>query len=265
MPFGSADRELLRQVGNQLSQIAAELAALKQQAADQQHSIDQTRQDTNADITTGLAEIRALARDGLARTNEIATGPLSSIGNELVAIRGAITQLGNQVLQAVAPPTPEPAPEPVLVEDTPPAPDPEPQAAPEPEVAPQSPSDDDLAILRAAAGISAAELQMHRDAWAFLIEQTAGEEHFHIPGKVEDQDGAVTVRVSGPSLVAAITSLDRVNRSAVNPVTSAIAGHLHARLTETVEEIITRPHRGDGADPVRIVIDDRAKPDSSED
>ena len=256
MPFGSADRELLRQLGNQLGQITADLAALKQQAADQQHAIDQTRQDINAAITTGLAEIRAVARDGLARTNEIVTGPVASIGNELVTIRATIGQLDSQLRAAAAASTPAaPEPEREPAEDARPEPAPEPAAATEP----APPVGEDDGILRAAAGISAAELQMHRDAWAFLIEQTAGDEHFHIPGKVEDQDGAVAVRVSGPSLVAAITSLDRVNRNAANPVTRAIAGHLHGRLVETVEEIVTRPHRGDGADPVRIVIDDRAQ------
>ena len=103
MPFGSADRELLRQIGNQLSQLTADLAAVKQQVTDQQHAIDQIRQDATAAITTGLAEIRAVARDGLARTNEIATGPLANIGNELVAIRGNITQLGTQIQQAAKP------------------------------------------------------------------------------------------------------------------------------------------------------------------
>ena len=264
MPFGSADRELLRQVSNQLSQLTADLAALKQQAADQQHAIDQTRQDTNAAITTGLAEIRAVARDGLARTNEIATGPLSSIGNELVAIRGAITQLGNQVLQAVTPPTPEPATEPEVYDYTPPDPTPQPLTEPEPETAPQPPNDDDLAILRAAAGISAATLHAHRDTWEFLVKHAGSAQHFHLPGATVINDGAVEVAVSGPTLVATLTSLATVSRTAAGPGTAAIASHLHARLTETVEEIATRPHRGDGAEPVRIVIDDRVKPDNGE-
>ena len=59
-------------------------------------------------------------------------------------------------------------------------------------------------------------------------------------------------------LVAAITSLDTVSRTASDPVARAIAGHLHTRITDTVEEVITRLHRGDGAEPVVIVIDDRA-------
>lgn len=262
MPFGSADRELLRQVSNQLSQIAADLAALKQQVADQQHTIDQTRRDTNAAITTGLAEIRAVARDGLARTNEIVTGPVASIGNELVTIRGAVSQLESQLrtaaTAATTPAAPEPEREPA--EDTRPEPTPEPAAATEPE----PPAEEDDAILRAAAGISAATLHAHRDTWEFLVKHAGPDQHFHLPGEVQDAAGTVLAKVSGPSLVAALTSLNRVSRTNPDPGTRAIAGHLHHRLTETVEEIVTRPHRGDGADTVRIIIDDRAKPAEDE-
>lgn len=167
MPFGSADRELLRQVGNQLSQLTADLAAIKQQVADQQHSIDQIRQDATAAITTGLAEIRAVARDGLARTNEIVAGPVASIGNELVSIRSAIGQLDGQLRTMAAPATtqaaPEPEPEPA--EDARPEPTPEPPAETELE----QPAEEDAAILRAAAGISAATLHAHRGTCEALI------------------------------------------------------------------------------------------------
>jgi hypothetical protein len=76
--------------------------------------------------------------------------------------------------------------------------------------------------------------------------------------RVEDHDGFVSVRFSGPSLVAAITSLDRVRRTAPSPVTRAIAAHIHNKITTAVQEIIDNPHQGDGdGTPVRIVIDDR--------
>lgn len=248
--FGNSDRELLHQ-------ILRELGELRQQVTSQQHAFDQARQDTTASITTGLAEIRAVARDGLTRTNEIVTGPLASIGNELVAIRGAVGQLDGQLrtAAAAAPPAaqerePDPAPESAPVEDR--APEPEPEIRAEE----RQPTDTDL--LQAAAGISAAQLQMHRDTWSFLVEHAAGDRHFRVPGAVSENQGAVTVHVSGPSLVAALTSLDQVSRTAQDPGTRAIAGHLGQRLTDTVEEIITRPHRGDGADAVKIVIDDRA-------
>lgn len=258
MPFGSADRELLRQIGHQLSQLTADTAALKQQVADQQHAIDQIRQDATAAITTGLAEIRAVARDGLARTNEIATGPLASIGNELVAIRGNITQLGAQIQQAAKPAVLEPEPEPA---DREPDPTPAPAPLPAPPESRLMRAADDPAVLQAAAGISAATLQAHRDTWEFLVKHAGQDQHFHLPAASTANDGAIEVAVSGPTLVAALTRLTTVSDTADDPGTRAIATHLHARLTETVEEIVTRPHRGDGAEPVRIVIDDRAGPE----
>jgi hypothetical protein len=256
VPFGNGDREVLRQISSQLAQAVTDLAALKQQFADQQHAVDQIRQDATAAITTGLAEIRAVARDGLARTNEIATGPLNHVGNELVAIRSAVSQLDNHVQRAVNAPAPEPAP--MAAGDT--ARDPMPEPQPEAETEQPSATDEDLAILRAAAGISAATLHAHRDTWEFLVKHAGKDQHFHLPGTAAVDDGAVEVAVSGPTLVATLTSLAAVSRSAADPGTAAIAGHLHSRLTETVEEIITSPHRGDGAKPVRIVIDDRVKP-----
>lgn len=252
MPFGNGDRELLRQISSQLTQAVTDLAALKQQVADQQHAIDQIRQDATAAITTGLAEIRAVARDGLARTNDIATGPLAQISTELISIRGAITQLDNQIQRSLTPPAPQLAPGPNPMADA--APEPEPSTEPS---QPQ-PTEQDVAILRAAAGISAATLHAHRDTWEFLVKHAGQDQHFHLPATANAKDGAVEVAVSGPTLVATLTSLGTVSHTAADPGTAAIAGHLHARLTETVEEIVTSPHRGDGADPVRIVIDDRA-------
>lgn len=240
--FGNDNSEQLRQIIGQLGQLSADLAALKQQVGDQQHAIDQIRQDATAAINTGLTENRAVIRDGLARANDTVAGPLANIGHELVAIRGGIGQLDQQMRAAAAPPAP---------------------AAQEREPDEPAPAEDqttgpDEEILRAAAGISAATLQAHRDTWEFLVKHAGPDQHFHIPGAVTIQAGAVTAAVSGPSLVAAITSLDEVSRSGNTPGTRAIAGHLHRRLTETVEEIITRPHRGDGAESVAIVIDDRA-------
>jgi hypothetical protein len=250
MAFGNAD--LLRQIIGQLGQLGADLAALKQQVGDQQHAIDLIRQDTTAAINTGLTENRAVIRDGLARTNDTVSGPLANIGNELVAIRGGIGQLDQQMRAAAAPPTPtaqerEPAPEPAPIHDQ----------APQPARTPEAQAGDET-ILRAAAGISRATLRAHRDSWAFLVEHAIHDRHFRVPGQVADKDGAVTVHVSGPSLVAAITSLHDVSHSGDSAVTRAIAGHLHDRLTETVQAIVSSPHRGDGADEVEIVIDDRA-------
>ncbi|WP_055596890.1 hypothetical protein [Streptomyces hirsutus] len=268
MPFGSGDRAQLQRIIKQLGELTTDLAAIKQQVSDQHRVIEQTRQDTTAAITSGLAEIRAVARDGLARTNDIVTGPLASIGNELVAIRGAITQLDTQVKAqaASAPPAPvahrTPEPQPELR----PAPEPEPTPRPEPEPeALQPPGQQDTETLRAAAGISAATLHAHRDTWEFLVKHAGTDQHFHLPAEVQDAAGTVLAKVSGPSLVAALTSLHRVSHTAADAGTRAIAAHLHERLTETVQEIVTRPHRGDGADAVRIVIDDRAAPAEARD
>jgi hypothetical protein len=256
--FGNG--EALRQIGIQLGQVLTDLAAVKQQLADQQHAIDQIRQDTTAAINTGLAENRAVIRDGLTRANETISDPLTQIGSELVAIRGGIGQLDNQIktaaTAAVQQPVPEQAQEltPEPVEDQAPSPELEPEMV----VAQQVEHDADT--LRAAAGISAARLHIHRDTWAFLVERAGQDRHFHIPGDVTANGGTVQVDVSGRSLVAALTSLRTVYRAAdVDPGTGAIAEHLYERIAKTVKDIAASPHSGDGADPVAIVIDDRIK------
>ena len=259
VPFGSADREMLRHISGQLGQITADLAAVKQQVADQQHTIDQIRQDTTAAINTGLAEIRAVARDAMARTNETTTGPLANIGNELVALRGSVAQIEGQLRTAARPTEPAmPEPEPAPAEDVQPEP-----AATEP----QQPEDQpDLDTLRAAAGISAATLYAHRDTWEFLVKHAGQDQHFHLPAAATPNGGGVVVAVSGPTLVATLTSLADVKRDPSVPHgTAAIAHHLHKRITDTVKEIISNPHSGDPAKPVSIIIDDRAKPADDED
>lgn len=252
MPFGSGDRELLRAIGDQLGRALTDLAAIKQQVTDQQHAIDQIRQDTTAAINTGLTENRAVIRSGLDRANETVTGPLASIGSELVAIRGGIQQLDGRIKAAAADVPvaaqerePEAAPKAVPVEDQ--RPDPEPEA-------PASVADEE--ILRAAAGISAATLHAHRDTWEFLVKHAGPDQHFHVPGEIKDAVGTVQASISGPTLVAALTSLDTVSRTAAAPGTRAIAHHLYERIKETVEAIAAAPRTG--TDPVKIVIDDRA-------
>ena len=225
--------------GELLHQILRELGELRERVTGQQHSIDQIRSDTTATINTGLAENRAVIRDGLNRHQETIGDPLARISTELVSIRASINDLGRSTPAAA--PT-EPATDLTGMDDR----------------SPEADVNDDL--LRAAAGISRAKLQAHRDTWAFLVEHAIRDRHFRIPGEVEDTGGSVTVYVSGPSLVAAVTSLQDVSRSSDSAVTRAIAGHLHQRLTETVQAIISNPHRGDGAGEVEIVIDDRAKP-----
>lgn len=227
MPFCSGDRQTLSNIGVQLGQVLEALAALKQQVSGQQHAIDQLKHETTAAINTGLNEIRSVNRRGVEHTAE----PLARIDRELEAIRENIHQLDDGI-RAAAPRFTDPAPS-------------------ETEVSAE--------ILHAAAGISAAKVKTHRDLWAFIVKHAGRDPHFHIPGGVEEAEGAVTVWLSGPSVVAAIMTLADVGRTAASPVTRALAGYLHTRLTDAVTEIIDNPHRGDGADPVTIVIDDRAK------
>ncbi|MFJ3799932.1 hypothetical protein ACIPSJ_27075 [Streptomyces sp. NPDC090088] len=274
MPFGSADRAQLQQIADQLGRISVDLAALKQQATDQQHTIDQIRQDASAAINTGLAEVRAVAREAMTRTTDLVTGPLSHLSTEIVGVRGVLNQIDGYLRAASARPGPEPEPTSAPQDQQQPAPSLEPQNLPTtgPEPAPQSapahdsnPVHSEPAILRAAAGIAHATIEAHRDTWAFLIQVAGREEHFHIPGKVDDNDGFVSVRFSGPSLVAAITSLTHVTHTADNPVTRAIADHIATKITTAVQAVTDNPRtsgNGNGK-PVRIVIDDRAQADEA--
>ncbi|NJP51514.1 hypothetical protein HCJ93_15910 [Streptomyces sp. SBST2-5] len=270
MPFGSADRARLEQIAAQLKNLATDLATLKQQVENQQHAISQIReQDATAAINSGLADIRAVARSALDRTGEVVTEPLAGIGSELVAIRGAINRLEGRLRTAPPPATEVPEQDPAPVAPPPPPPpavdDVPPEPAPDPEPRPGPEGEQDLEVLRAAAGISAATLHAHRDTWEFLVKHAGQDQHFHLPAEVQDAAGTILAKVSGPSLVAALTRLHRVSHTAGDAGTRAIAAHLHGRLTETVQEIVTRPHRGDGADPVHVVIDDRAAPAGQDD
>ncbi|MFF4148014.1 hypothetical protein ACFY0A_43710 [Streptomyces sp. NPDC001698] len=72
------------------------------------------------------------------------------------------------------------------------------------------------------------------------------------------------LRISGPSIVAALIRLDQVGRTGLSPVTRAIAGHLYGRLAGAVQEIIDNPDHRIEAEPVKITIDDRAGPAGDE-
>ncbi|MGW0579218.1 hypothetical protein ACWD25_25370 [Streptomyces sp. NPDC002920] len=235
--FGKDNTELLHQ-------ILREIGELRERVTGQQQAIEQIRQDTTAALNTGLSENRAVVRDGLHRHQDTIGEPLARIGTELVTLRSAINDLG--VPGHATPTTPADGHEPAPMADG--LPDPDPNAE----------------LLLAAAGISHVTLEAHRDTWAFLVEHAAGDRHFHVPGAVDEDAGAISVRISGPSLVAALTTLDRVHRTDDDPGTRAIAGHLHGRLTQTVQDVIQRPHRGQGAGAVRIVIDDRIANDDND-
>ncbi|MFD7705636.1 hypothetical protein [Streptomyces sp. NPDC059786] len=277
MSFSNGDRtaigrieEHLGRIGGQiidrLDTIISDLAALKQQAADQQHAIDQARRDANAAINANLTEIRATVRDGLDRSRDDNGDTLTRIGSDLGHIREALDQLDGQVAATPSDRELEPLPVPADESHMPAAP---PQLAPAPGPADETPDTEpeaaspDPVILRAAAGISRATLHAHRDTWAFLVEHAGSERHFHIPGKVKDSGGFARARVSGPSLVAAITTMNRVTRDP-DDNTAAIAAHIHGKITGAVQEVIDRPHSGSGAKRIHIVIDDRAAPEEDD-
>ncbi|WP_157869156.1 hypothetical protein [Streptomyces atriruber] len=121
------------------------------------------------------------------------------------------------------------------------------------------------AAAAAAAGVAHATLEAHRDTWAFLVQTAGNAEHLHIPGAVNDEDGFVAVRLSGPSLVAAIISLAHVTRDTASPVTRAIATHIQNKITRVVQAIIDRPRTNGPGTPVRITIDDQAQADDDRD
>ncbi|MFD8764103.1 hypothetical protein [Streptomyces mirabilis] len=87
-----------------------------------------------------------------------------------------------------------------------------------------------------------------------------------MPGEVQDAVGAVIVKVSGPSLVAILASLGGIKDDpGVAPGTQTIAHHLHQRIADTVKAIAASRHTRGNAEPVKIVIDDRLKPDDGSD
>ncbi|MCX4431541.1 hypothetical protein [Streptomyces mirabilis] len=165
-------------------------------------------------------------------------GQLSAFGADLATIRANTQRYGGE-----RPGEPAPAVEQSPVEDH-----------------EEGKEDKHPKLLLAAAGISAAELRVHRDTWAFLVEHAGQDRHFHIPGGVEEKDGIVKVQVSGPSLVAALTSLRAVHEAdGADPGTAAIAQHMYGRIAKTVKAVAKDPHSGTGGNPVAIVIDDRIK------
>ncbi|WJV50940.1 hypothetical protein [Streptomyces flavofungini] len=238
-----------------LDRIRVDLAELRQQVNDQRHAVDQARQDADAAITTGLAELRAVVRQGLDRGHDTLRDPLATLGAELVAIRAALNDISRGQRRA---------------EESPRAPEEPPCGADEAgrqegeSVRHDEADRGHVDLLRKAAGISAAKVTVHRDTWAFLVAHAGQDRHFRIPGDVKEEQGAVTVDVSGLSLVAALTSLRAVEHApGVDPGTAAIAHHLYERIAATVRSLTASPRPG--AEPVQILIDDRAAPVTDED
>lgn len=121
-----------------------------------------------------------------------------------------------------------------------------------------------LELLLAAANVASASLVCHRDAWAFIVEQTSRHPHFRVPGAAEDAGaGKVRVALSGPSLVAILITLrdtKRANRI-TDPATWAMATSLYDCFGTEIEDV----GHSDQTDPsalndIVITINDRLGP-----
>jgi hypothetical protein len=166
---------------------------------------------TNGDAAAGhLSEARDVARRALAEQRDLNAANLVAT---VAAIRDDIEHLARPAQEAPAGAVSAPT------------------AVPEAPEADEGHSD----LLRAAAAISAATLNVHRDTWAFLVEHAGQDKHFHIPGQVKADGGSVEVDVSGPSLVAALITLRAVHMApAADPGTAAIARQLYDHIAGTV-------------------------------
>ncbi|MFE4547303.1 hypothetical protein [Streptomyces sp. NPDC056785] len=227
--FGKDNSQQLQGISDQLTQALRELGALRQQIDSQQHAIDRGA----AVARDHLNDTREVIRRALGENRELLVGQLTAISSDLATVRANTQRYDGG-------PTHEAA------------------AGADRQVDDER-REEHTKLLVAAAGISAAELHAHRDTWAFLVEHASQDRHFHIPGDVHEDAGAVKVKVSGPSLVAALTSLRAVHQtSGAAPGTAAIAEHLYQRIADTVKALAQDPRSGSGH-PVAIVIDDRTR------
>lgn len=113
------------------------------------------------------------------------------------------------------------------------------------------------AVLEQAAGVSAADLICHRDAWAFIVEQGARNAHFRVPGLATSGDDAeqTNVTLSGRTLIAVLSALHTTQHShATSREDRALASTYYSRIASVITDAL--PAQGD-ATRTRIVIDDR--------
>ncbi|MBW5482360.1 hypothetical protein [Streptomyces bambusae] len=114
------------------------------------------------------------------------------------------------------------------------------------------------AVLEKAAGVSAADLICHRDAWAFIVEQGARNAHFRVPGLATngDDDEQTKVTISGRTLIAILSALHAAqDLHATSREDRALASTYYRRIAGVITEAL--PSQGDAA-RTRIVIDDRS-------
>jgi hypothetical protein len=226
-----------------LQQLLIEFGKFQQRLDDQQEAIRQLAQTNSAAVAANLNETRnivstelAAVRDtlrGFDRTNgDAAAGHLSEARD--VARRALAEQRDLNAANLVA--TVAAIRDDITHLTRPAQKDPA-GAVSVPTAVPEAPEADDAHsnLLRAAAAISAATLNVHRDTWAFLVEHAGQDRHFHIPGQVKADGGSVEVDVSGPSLVAALITLRAVHAApAADPGTAAIARQLYDHIANTV-------------------------------
>lgn len=210
--------------------------------ADLRQEHRQQRNELSEATRGGLAELRVLLNEMnglLARERTDASEVLREIAvlrQEAAEARADALTAGHQ--KAGAGGTPPPGQEPAAT---------------------SGPGDHDD-LLELAAGVAYAEIACHRDTWAFLVEQTARDEHFRLPGDVREKpDGTLEADLSGRSLIAVIGALWRTRTAPATPAgTRALAAEVYQRVSEALQEM--SPATDDPPGPVtRIVIDNRPR------
>ncbi|MFF4583036.1 hypothetical protein [Streptomyces sp. NPDC001389] len=111
-------------------------------------------------------------------------------------------------------------------------------------------------VLEQAAGISAADLICHRDAWAFIVEQAAQNSHFRLPGiAASDDDEQTHVTISGRTLIAILSALHTTQHSQKTSLEDrALAATYCSRIVSVIHDAVPLQSN---ATRTRIVIDDR--------
>ncbi|MFD7831712.1 hypothetical protein [Kitasatospora sp. NPDC059803] len=112
------------------------------------------------------------------------------------------------------------------------------------------------AVLEKAAGVSAADLICHRDAWAFIVEQAARNAHFRVPGLAADGDDEQTVvTLSGRTLIAILSALYTTQHlDTTSREDRALASTYYRRITSVINNALPLQS---AATRTRIVVDDR--------
>ncbi|MFJ9213518.1 hypothetical protein [Streptomyces sp. NPDC102264] len=113
------------------------------------------------------------------------------------------------------------------------------------------------AVLEQAAGISAADLICHRDAWAFIVEQAARNAHFRVPGLATngDDEQQTNVTLSGRTLIAILSALHTTQQAhTTSREDRALAATYYSRIANVIAGAL--PSQSNAV-RTRIVIDDR--------